>query len=352
MRNPVIMEDVAFIATQNLDWGILRGKTVLISGAAGFLASYLVETLLYLNEAQRLGVKVVGLVRNLKKARERFESYDHLDALRLIPQDVCKNLVYPGNVHYVIHAASQASPKLFRVDPVGTILPNTVGTKNLLDLCVEKKVSGFMFFSTTGVYGHVSPSSYPIPENCFGSIDPTDLASCYIESKRMGENMCVAWMHQHGVPIKIVRPSITYGPGISLDDGRSFADFISNILSRKDIILYSEGMVLRNYCYIADAVVGFFKVLLEGATGEAYNVASEDEISVFNLATTLVKDIFPELHLKVLRGKDTSKDYLRMDFPRTATDVSKLKSLGWQSHFSLKDGFRRTVASYPLMEQR
>jgi len=348
----VIESDLKYITNVNLPWRSLKNKTVLIAGASGFLPSYMVETFLYLNETKQLNIKVIGLVRDLKKARLKFARYSGDKKLQLIRGDVCAKIKIKEHIDYIIHAASYATPKIFKQDPVGILSPNVIGTANLLELAAEKKIKSFLFFSTTGVYGYLDKSCYPVKETCFGSLDPMDPASCYIESKRMGENMCIAWMHQFKVPVKIVRPAITYGPGISLDDGRSFADFIADVVNNRDIVLYSKGKVIRNFCYIADATAGFFTVLLKGKAGEAYNVATNHEISIIDLAKKLVKDIFPELKLKVVMKKDASKNYLRMDFPRTTPDIRKLKALGWKLSFPINEGFKRTVASYEEIIQK
>lgn len=346
LRNSIIESDLKFITNADLPWESFKGKTVLISGASGFLPAYMVETLLYLNETRGFDIKVLALVRNVKNAHVRLSHYTENKNLRFIHQDVCDQLNIDDKIDYIVHAASQATPKVFNVDPVGTIRPNIIGTGNLLDLAVKKRVECFLFFSTTGVYGHVSANSYPIKEDCFGYLDPGDLVSCYIESKRMGENMCVAWMHQYGVPVKIVRPAINYGPGLKLDDGRSFADFIANVVHNQDIELFSDGKVVRNFCYIADATIGFFTVLLKGQAGEAYNIATEWEISIIDLAKLLVEKVFPERKLKVVRKTDSSKNYLRINFPNTTVDIAKAKALGWKLGFSLEEGFKRTVTSY------
>ncbi len=345
MRNSIIESDLKYITEANLPWELFRNKTILISGASGFLPSYMVESLLYLNETKQYSIKILGLVRNIEKARERFSHYKGNKNLIFISQDVCDKIKIDEDINYIIHAASQATPKVFSKDPVGTITPNVIGTSNLLNLAVEKKVEGFLFFSTSGVYGYVDEKSYPIKEDCFGYLNPTDLASCYVESKRMGENMCVAWMHQYGVPVKIIRPSITYGPGVRLDDGRSFADFISNIINYKDIEIFSDGKALRNFCYLADAILGFFTVILKGKAGEAYNIATDQEIGIIDLARLLVEKVFPERKLKVIMKKDASKNYLRMNFPRTAVDITKAKALGWKLNFPLEEGFKRTIRS-------
>jgi nucleoside-diphosphate-sugar epimerase len=215
----------------------------------------------------------------------------------------------------------------------------------LLDLAVDKKVKGFLFFSTSGVYGKLEDSQYPANEESFnGYLNPIDLSSCYLESKRMGENLCIAYMYQYGVPIKIVRPSICYGPGIKLNDGRVFANFISSILNKQDIVLTSDGNDYRNFCYVADVIYGFFTVMIIGEKGQAYNVATEEEIKIIDLANLLVNKIFKELNLKVIIKKELN--YLRTEFSRTQMDVNKLKALGWTTNFSLEQGFKRTIESY------
>ncbi len=346
MRNKIIDSDLKYITEANLPWDLFKNKTILVSGASGFLPAYMIDTLLYLNETRNLNIRVIGFARDLENAQARFSHYAGNSKLKIISHNVCEEITIHENIDYIIHAASQATPKLFQADPVGTISPNVIGTHNLLKLAVDKKVNRFLFFSTTGVYGHVDADSYPIKEDCFGYLNPADVASCYIESKRMGENMCVAWMHQYGVPVNIVRPAITYGPGVKLDDGRSFADFISNIVNRRDIELFSDGKVLRNFCYLADATLGFFTVMLKGQIGEAYNIATDKEISIIDLAKLLVTEVFPEFNLKVVMKTDTSKNYLRIDFPRTAVDITKAKALGWELCFPIKEGFRRTVESF------
>ena len=346
MRNSIIESDLEYITGENLPWDIFKNKTILVAGAAGFLPAYMIETLLYLNKTRLFNIRILGLVRNVENARVRFSHYANDNNLNIISHNVCDAISINEDIDYIVHAASHATPKLFAADPVGTIAPNVIGTNNLLQLAVNKRVACFLFFSTTGVYGHVDTDSYPIKEDFYGYLDPMDLASCYLESKRMGENMCVAWMHQHGVPVKIVRPAITYGPGVKLDDGRSFADFISNIVNSHDIVLFSDGKVLRNFCYLADATLGFFTVMLKGKLGEAYNIATDHEISIIELANLLVDKVFPELNLKVLLKTDVSKNYLRTNFSRTAVDISKAKALGWKLSFPIEEGFKRTVNSF------
>jgi nucleoside-diphosphate-sugar epimerase len=348
VRNPIVEEDLRFIKNARLPWRRFEGKSVLVSGASGFLPAYMVETLLYLNETLfNKKVKVYALVRNLKKAKKRFSHYAKRPELVFIVHDVCKPLNVKGRLDYVIHAASHSSPRYFGKDPVGTIAANTIGTYNLLELARVKRSEGFLFFSSAEVYGELPARSMPIGEDMGGYIDPLAVRSCYAEGKRSGETMCACWFHQYGVPVKIVRPFHTYGPGMRLDDGRVYADFISDLQRGKNIIIKSKGTAKRTFCYLADATVGFFTVLLKGRNGEAYNVADKNqEISVSGLAGMLAR-LFPDKGLAVkydlaARQKGYIKSVVRRAHPRTV----KLQGLGWTARYSLKDGFKRTIRSF------
>jgi len=346
MRNKIVESDLKHIIEAPLPWELFLNKTVLVSGAAGMLPGYMVEALLYLNETWQLNIKIIGLVLNVEDAQKRFSHYQGNKNLVFISQNVCDKVEINEKIDYVIHAASLATPKVYKKNPVGTICPNVIGTNNLLKLATEKKIEGFLYFSTTGVYGHVTEDNFPIKEDCFGSFNPFDVSSCYIESKRMGENMCIAWHHQYGVPIKVVRPATTYGPGLKLDDGRAFADFIADVVNHKDIEIYSDGKSMRNFCYLSDAVIGFFTVMLKGKAGEAYNVATDREISILDLAKLLAEKVFPERNLKVVMKQDPSKNFLRVQFFRTVFDISKIKALGWEPKIIEEEGFKKTVESY------
>ena len=348
MRNPVISEDLRDIAGFPLQWELLAGKTLLISGANGFLPAYMVETLLYLNETrQEAPVKIIGVVRNLAKAQARFAHYAQRGDLQLIAQDICQPLDIEGPVDYIVHAASQASPKYYGKDPVGTLSPNVIGTAHLLELARSKNVSGFLFFSSGEVYGEVAATQVPTREDAYGYLNPVSVRSCYAESKRMGENMCVCWHHQYGVPAKIVRPFHTYGPGMALDDGRVFADFVADVVNRRDIIMMSDGSARRAFCYLADAVMGFFAVLLRGVPGEAYNIGNDGgEISIGDLAE-LIAGLSPEGGTRVVR-KDApaTSDYLKSVISRNCPDITRAKELGWKPKTDLLQGFERTIRSF------
>jgi nucleoside-diphosphate-sugar epimerase len=347
-RRRVIREDAERIAAAPLPWERLAGRTVLVAGAAGFLPAYLVETILHLNDTRLARpAQVVGLVRDEGRARLRFA--DHLGRadLRLLAHDVRRPLPWEGEAHLVVHAASPASPRHYGVDPAGTIAANCVGAYHLLELARERRAEGFLFFSSGEVYGHVEGGDGVLAEGRTGAVDPADPASCYAEGKRAGETLCACWHRQHGVPAVIVRPFHTYGPGMAPDDGRVFADFVADVVARRDIVLRSDGTARRSFCYLADATAGFFTALLRGAPGEAYNVGDPGgEMSVGELAELLVR-LFPERGLRVARRPgDHPAGYVPSRHARTVPDIVKIRALGWSPATGVAAGFARTVRSY------
>jgi len=344
----IVKEDIDFIIAHDLDWNVFQDSTVLISGANGFLPAYLVEVLMRLSEEKGKNIEIIALVRDQDRAQKRFEHHQGKKNLKFLVQDVCDPIVLPTQqkVDFIVHAASQATPRLYGIDPVGTMLPNIVGTNNLLELARIKNSRGFLYFSSGEIYGETSDEQIPTREDYPGSVDPAKVRSCYGESKRAGETLCVSWHHQYGVPIKIVRLFHTYGPGMNLEDGRVFADFVSDIVHNRDIIMKSDGKQTRAFCYLADAIAGVLTVLLKGAPGEAYNVGVNKETSIKNLADMLVS-LFPERGLAVkMRIPDGVEGQTNSKINRTCPDIFKVKTLGWTARTEITEGFRRTILSY------
>jgi len=248
---------------------------------------------------------------------------------------------------FIIHAASQASPKYYGVDPVGTLMANSIGTRYLLQHAVNTKAERFLFFSSGEVYGVNSDPEQLIGEQDYGYIDPMNVRSCYAESKRIGETMCVAWTQQYGLHTSVIRPFHTYGPGLALDDGRVFSDFVADVVANRNIVIKSNGLAIRPFCYIADATIGFLTVLLNGAKAEAYNVGNPlAEISIRNLAITLA-DLFPERNIETcFEVPVESNSYLKSYIQRSCPSIEKMRKLKWVPTTSIEDGFRRTVLSF------
>ena len=347
-RHPVIEQDLRRIAGSELPWEDFAGSTVLVSGAGGSLPAYMVETLLYINErGDSPETRVIGVVRDRQRAEARFGAYQGRGDFHLLVQDVCEP-VDPGEpVDFIIHAASQASPKYYGADPVGTLSANTIGTSNLLRLARDNNVRRFLFFSSSEVYGRPESDCGRIAEDAYGYLDPLDVRSCYAESKRMGETMCASWHSQFGVPAVIVRPFHTYGPGMRLDDGRVYADLVSDVLNGRDIELRGDGRAMRAFCYLADAVAGFFTVLLGGAAGTAYNIGNDEgEISIGDLAE-LLAGLASGRRPRVMPGAHCADPgYLTSHESRICPDISRARGLGWRPVTGLREGFTRTLRSF------
>lgn len=348
--NPIIQEDLEHIISfKAVDWKIFQGKTVLISGANGMLPSYIVETLLYLNKKYDYHVKVVALVRNIEKAHKCFSEHMNNSALVFLVQDVAEPIIYDGDIHFIVHAASQAAPSYYGVDPVGTFKANTIGTINMLELAKEKKVKGLLYFSTGSVYGMVPGEEVLLHEDNQGITNTLDVRSCYAESKRAGENACVCYYYQYGIPAKMVRIFHTFGPRINLNDGRVFSDFCKNVLNSENIVLKSDGSAKRSFCYVTDAIQAYFLVLLNGEPATAYNVGGDEahEISIRDLSEMLV-GLYPEKQLKVvfdINENDLTYTKMRTPQKQALPDLSKIRALGWDLSTTVKDSFRRTIDS-------
>lgn len=344
--NPIILDDMKNMYDSHPDaWSELKDKTVLITGAYGMLAAYMVYFLIYLNEVEAYNIKIVCISRNEEKLKTRFKEYVERDYFISICQDVCEPIKYSENVDYIIHAASPASSQYYFTNPVGVLMPNILGTYYTLELAKEKKSKGYLYFSSGEVYGKINLPL--ILENDSGYLDPMDVRSCYGEGKRAGEVMCKCYAHQFKVPAKAVRPSHTYGPTMDLiNDNRVFAEFVSNVVSGHDIVIKSDGLASRNFCYIADAVEAYFMVMLNGTDGEAYNVANENgKITIRELAKLLC-NMYPEKHLKA-RYQERNDDYAENKHKvHSMQNTEKLRSLGWMPKYSIENGFKRTIDSF------
>lgn len=342
----IISEDIETILNADLPWSAFAGRTVLIAGAAGFLPAYLVRTLLALNDLDHQApTRIVALVRNPESLFRRLSLFLGREDFEVLHTDLCSPIPYDGPADFIIHAASQASPRFYLTDPVGTFNANVLGTHHLLELARSRPACTMLFVSSSEVYGQTD--NIRQHETDFGYLDPTTVRACYGESKRAAETLCVAYAHQYGTRCVIVRAYHTYGPGMALDDGRVFADFVADILAGRDIVIKSDGTARRPFCYIADAIVGFLTVLLKGETATAYNVGNDrTEVSVHELAKRLVS-LHPERGLRVIMdSSQRSANYATSQVSRNCPDISRLAAFGWKPHTGIEDGFRRTLTSY------
>jgi len=337
----------------------LSGNKLLITGGAGFLGYYLVQAALHWNKHTRQTAGPIDVtvcdnyVRGVPGWLRELEGTEHL---RLVKADITR--ILPGELgdfQYVIHAASIASPTYYRKYPIETMDANVNGLRSLLEHFRRQKerkeqALGFLFFSSSEIYGDPSPDNIPTSEEYRGYVSCTGPRACYDEAKRYGETLCVNFAQQYDLPVKMARPFNNYGPGLKITDGRVIPDFAMCVLQGRDIVMFSDGSPKRTFCYVADAIVGYYKILLRGRQGEAYNIGVEEpEISVVGLAQKIV-DIAGELfgyEGKVVRQASNDKDYLIDNPNRRCPVIAKARAeLGYRPSIGLDEGLRRLLLWY------
>lgn len=355
----VVKEDLEYICNslQN-ELGKLSGKNILITGGAGFLGYYLVQSLLYWNRSkdnhQPINVTVYdNYMRGVPDWLLNLEQNDHL---KLVKHDITDPLPESiGDFQYVVHAASIASPTYYRQYPLETMDANVNGLRYLLEYARNQKekgepVEGFLFFSTSEIYGDPDPKHIPTPETYRGNVSCTGPRACYDESKRYGETLCVTFADQYDLPIRIARPFNNYGPGLKITDRRVIPDFMRDVLSESNIVMYSDGSPSRTFCYIADAITGYFKILVNGRTGESYNIGvSEPEITMKDLAEKIVTIAREYVGYKgrVEHQSSDDKDYLVDNPNRRCPVIEKARTeLGYNPSISLEEGLIRNFLWY------
>lgn len=355
INNSVEEKDLAYIHKQAAaEFKILSGSTILFTGANGFLGYYFIKSVLFWNDHHHTKKISIYALDNFLGGVPKWLSIRN--DVKILKRDIIKyKLSKTLDFDYIVHAASIASPVFYRKYPIETINANVQGLYNILEYMVKKNktkqpVRGLLFFSSSEIYGNPTDNNIPIPETYRGNVSCTGPRSCYDESKRFGETLCVNFSQVYNLPIKIVRPFNNYGPGLKITDGRVIPDFANNILNNQDIVLLSQGSPTRTFCYIADAVVGYIKILVRGTPAESYNIGVEaPEISVRNLANRMRKiaaNLFGYSGKVVMKISD-DRNYLTDNPQRRVPKIDKAKKdLGYKPMIGLEEGLINTLSWY------
>ena len=340
-----MLEDVTMIADTDIDWSKLEGKSVLITGANGFIAKYLVLSFMLRNDRNQAGIQIVGLVRNKQKAKKIYGQLAEREDLELVESDVCGDLSELVHCDFVIHAASQATPYFFENDPVGTMEANTLGTSNILRYAVKEKPEAVLMISSLKVYGDVHNNKANLPEEDLGELDIDSYKNCYASGKRAMETLCNCYVKQYGLPIKIARPSYIYGAS-TLEDDRVWAQFLANIIRRQSILLKSNGAAYRSFCYVVDTASALLTILMKGENGQPYNIADEkSDITIRDFAKTAVR-VFPERNMTLSFANPQDEAEPELDFTTKTPEIldsTKLRALGWRANIDVAEGIKRAV---------
>ena len=338
----IVKQDILRIADTKLSWEKLEGKTVLVTGATGFIGSFIIKSLLQRVKTYNADISIVAFVRNADRAKAKFSEYEELNRITYVEQDMCESIEADVKADFIIHCASNAAPDMYMKDPVGTMRINFIGTDNMLQFAKKCGAQKFLYVSTIEVYGKTSCDE--IGEDDFGYISSNNIRSCYPESKKCCENLTVCFGKQYGLDVSIGRLSYIYGAGMSKTDAKVCALFARKVAAGEDIVLKSEGKQLRSYTYVSDAITGLLTVLLDGADGEAYNIASsKSRITIVDMAKQYC-ELFPDKKSQVKFDLPTDTEKNAFSFIENAVlDSKKLESLGWCGQVSLQDGLKYSV---------
>lgn len=324
-----------------INWEKFKNSTILITGATGFIGTQLVLSLAKASLDKKLNLKLILLVRNKKKAEDLFLSESYYTKIKFIQQDINKPIKHNEQVDYIIHTASNTSSKSFVETPVETISTNLNGTKNILEFAKHNNIKSIVYLSSMEIYGTVN-SDTPLKESDYGYSDLLNERNSYPQAKRLAETLCYSYFKEYETPVKIARLSQIIGANIPYDDNRVFAQFARNVVENHDIILYSSGGTVRNYCYITDCITAILTILLKGNNGEAYNITNSEALcSIKEMAEKICKyGTNSQIQYEI------TNDNKYLPELKMLLDTSKLKKLDWRAEISTKEMFEKLVNGY------
>lgn len=322
-------QDIKRIVSLPFAWNQLRNTTVLVSGGSGFIGSWLIAVLEARNKYFDDKIKIFSLSRH---------KHENSEWVKHIVCDVSKPIEFDKTVDYVIHLASNTHPIQYAADPVGTIITNVFGCNNLLLLAKEKKAKRFLLASSVEIYGN--GTAEPMSESYCGYIDCNTSRAGYNESKRVSESLCQAFCEQFGVNCVIARLARVFGAD-NKQDTKAIAQFMRKAICDEDIVLKSNGNQRFSFCYIADAISGLLKLLLDGKSGEAYNISDDDECKKLCDYAKLIADLAKRKVVYAIENDDgaSKADYALLD-------CTKLKALDWRPLYTVSKGLCRTFEIY------
>lgn len=330
--------DIKQAARLDIPWERLSGTNILVTGATGLIGSCLVEVLMR-NPDRDYHVYAAG--RNAERTRLRFADYWEDAGFHFIQHDVTQPLNSNTDFHYIVHAASNASPNFFAHNPVEVIKANIYGLDYLMTYGLKHQLRRLLYVSSGEVYGEGDGRVFT--EDYSGYVDCTSPRSCYPSSKRATETLCVSYMQEYGADVVIARPCHVYGPHFTESDNRVNAQFIRNVLRGEDIVMKSTGAQYRSWCYVVDCAAALLYIMLKGENGEAYNIAdNSSNISIKELAEMIAAIGGKKVVMQL--PSDMEKAGFNV-VTKSVFSTDKLNALGWKVEGTMEEKMRKTILS-------
>lgn len=334
--NKILEQDIETICSSKLiDWNKIDNHSFFITGATGLIGSLIVKSFIWRNINKNANIKMFLLVRNKKTAIDMLGSGNNIEYI----ESSIENLNYNINADYIIHGASPTKSKFFTQNPVETLDISILGTKNVLEIAKNNSVKSMVYLSSMEMYGTMKDEN--VTEDKIGKIEILNTRSSYSEGKRIAELYCYSYFSEYNVPVKMCRLAQTFGPGISKNETRVFKYFADCIINKRDIILKSTGETIINYSYTTDTILGILCILINGKDGESYNIVGEKtNMTILESAEWLLKE-FENKNNRIICECNQKNDFAPDN--KMILSNQKIKTLGWKSKISLKEGYKRLI---------
>ena len=317
----------------------LHGSRFFITGGTGFFGRWLLESILYANQYFNADIRAVVLTRNPSDFLKNNPPMARAACFEFLKGDVCDFTFPSGNFSHVIHAATEASAALNQEQPLVMFDTITKGTRRVLEFAVQANVKNFLLTSSGAVYGRQPAQLTHVPETFCHAPDPLISSSAYGIGKLTAEHLCLLFYKQFGLPIKIARCFAFVGPYLPLDIHFAIGNFIAHALKQEAIQISGDGSPFRSYLYMADLTAWLWKILCDGAAGQAYNVGSDDAVSIAELAHLIATEVQPKLPVNIAKSRDPNRHP-----ERYVPNIDKAKNeLNLSQWISLPEAIRRTI---------
>lgn len=323
-------------AVSRLDLSKMKDKSILITGGLGLICSSIVDLLIVANRVKNLNVRIYLAARNKQRFDDKYQQYQDIC---FVEYDALETVNFNFDIDYIVCGAGVASPNKYVSEPVETMLSNLTGVRNILEYARHNNAKRVVYISSSEIYGR-KQTDEQFAEGVYGFIDLDSVRSSYAVAKQASELLCKSFTSEYGVDTVIVRPGHVFGPTASKMDKRISSDFAYKAAMGLSLEMKSSGLQKRSYCYTIDAAAAILIVLLKGYSGEAYNICTEEILTIREMA-----EIYAQTgHVSLSYVEPTEKEIKAFNpMNNSSLSFNKLKSLGFRQSFSTKEGLEHTV---------